>query len=201
MAEAGAWLWSSKLTSPPSWLMDRPTIDARVSIKQSRPWWMNMSFINRASPHEVLSFFTQPIHPSAKDWLTMNVVQSAIMTSSLINLTPTSPREKPGFRFYAFCFFFLPTHTRARPVGKCVRYQRAPFYSRFGSGIMGKFFFATVMASPLGEGVLDGWERWKIRTAIERSCHSKGLLAVFTKLLLSSQWLKTTDSNFVTNTV
>lgn len=47
---------------------------------------MKMSFINRASPHEVLSFFIQRIYPSAKDWLTMEVIQSAIMTSSLINL-------------------------------------------------------------------------------------------------------------------
>lgn len=47
---------------------------------------MNMPSINRASHHEVLSIFTKCIHPSAKDWLTMDVIQSAIMTSPLINL-------------------------------------------------------------------------------------------------------------------
>lgn len=52
---------------------------------------MNMSFISHASPHEVLSFFTQSIHPWAKDWLTVDVIQSAIMTSSLINLTLANP--------------------------------------------------------------------------------------------------------------
>lgn len=58
---------------------------------------MNMSFINRASPHEVLSFFTQPIYPSAKDWLTMDGIQSAIMTSSLINLPHA--KGEPGLQF------------------------------------------------------------------------------------------------------
>ena len=84
-----SWVLDFDLQSWPPfspWLMDRPTIDACISIKQSHLWWMNMSFISRASPHEVLSFFTQQIYPSAKDWLTMEVIQSAIMTSSLINL-------------------------------------------------------------------------------------------------------------------
>lgn len=191
MAEVGAWLWSSKLTSPPSWLMDRPTIDAGVSIKQSRPWWMNMSFINRASPHEVLSFFTQPIYPSAKDWLTMNVVQSAIMTSSLINLTPHFAEGETWLTLFVvlcFLFFFLAHAHMCTPGGETVSVSSGHFFFfSFWLRDHGKVFFATVMASPLGEGVLDGWERWKIRSARERSCQSKGLRTVFTELLLLSK--------------
>lgn len=93
--QSRAWLWSSKLTSLLPWLMDGAAIDGRVSIKPSHPGdeW-KMSFISRASPHEVLSFFIQPIHPSAKDWLTMDTIQSAIMTSSLIN--PPHDGEEAG---------------------------------------------------------------------------------------------------------
>lgn len=70
---------------------------------------MNMSFINCASPHEVLSFFTQRIYPSAKDWLTMEVIQSAIITSSLIN--PPLARRQPSLQFG--------THTHT-PSERCV---------------------------------------------------------------------------------
>lgn len=97
---------------------------------------MNMSFINRASPHEVLSFFTQPIYPSAKDWLTMDAVQSAIMTSSLINL-PLAERE-PYLQFSPHTHRHVHTHTHETAVSAISRH----FFFFLFPGIMGKFLAA-----------------------------------------------------------
>ena len=118
-------IFKADLPSPPPWLMDGPTIDGCISIKQSHPWWMNMSFINGASPHEVLSFFAQCIYPSARDWLTMEVIQSAIMTSSLINLPLTM--GQPWLQFGRS------THTQPR-MGKCVRHQEGLLLSLWDHG-------------------------------------------------------------------
>lgn len=87
---------------------------------------MNMSFISRASPHEVLSFLTQRIHPSAKDWLTMDVIQSAIMTSSLINLTLANPA-------YSLAHTLTCTHTHAHWDNR-VGYQQVLFLSLWDHG-------------------------------------------------------------------
>lgn len=107
---------------------------------------MNMSFINRASPHEVLSFFTQPIYPSAKDWLTMDVIQSAIMTSSLINL-PLAEGEP--------CLQFAAAHTRGNALtpahgGNCVSCQQALFLSLWDHGKV----FQPQQRLPSGDGCI-----------------------------------------------
>lgn len=116
---------------------------------------MNMSFINRASPHEVLSFFTQPIYPSAKDWLTMDAVQSAIMTSSLINL-PLAERE-PYLQFSPHTHRHVHTHTHETAVSAISRH----FFFFLFPGIMGKFL-AT------GNGS-DQWRYWSVVNTLVQS--------------------------------
>lgn len=114
-------IFKADLPLRPDWWIGPP----RIHQAELGPWWMNMSFINRASPHEVSSFFTQPIYPSARDWLTMSSVQSAIMTSSLINLNPPPPQSMPGENLAEVFFFFGPVHV---PVGyNCIRYLQALF--------------------------------------------------------------------------
>ncbi len=105
---------------------------------------MNMSFINRASPHEVLSFFTQPIYPSAKDWLSMDLIQSAIMTSSLINL----PLAGGELGFQCAVREHTHMHTDMNVAG-----IRVHFF--FVSGIMGKFLDMLVK-SEISQQQLDG---------------------------------------------